>query len=86
MGGRVICTKCNKEGELKTFSTFQYYYCNSCKDEISLEEVSDSNKRVKGRDIKLTIQDRIIDNPRSVDFWYGGQGAFGSDPIKYKGK
>jgi len=35
----MICSKCNTAGELKVFSTFSYYYCTTCKDEIKLEEV-----------------------------------------------
>ena len=35
----MICTKCEQEGELKVFDTFEYYYCHSCKDEIKLAEV-----------------------------------------------
>lgn len=34
----MICQKCKSNGELKVFATFQYYYCNTCKDEIKLEE------------------------------------------------
>lgn len=34
----MICSKCKKSGELKTFQTFQYFYCKQCKEEIELEE------------------------------------------------
>lgn len=29
----MIC-KCGTDAELKVFSTFQYYYCGKCKDEV----------------------------------------------------
>jgi len=34
----MTCPNCKKSGKLVVFQTFQYYYCNNCKDEIKLEE------------------------------------------------
>lgn len=28
------CSKCSTEAELKVFSSFQYYYCSRCKEEV----------------------------------------------------
>jgi hypothetical protein len=36
----MICTHCNQDAELKVFSTFQYYYCHQCKDEVRAEAPS----------------------------------------------
>ena len=30
----MICPKCHTLGELKQFTSFSYYYCQTCKDEI----------------------------------------------------
>lgn len=34
----MICQVCGCEGELKVFSTFSYYYCGTCKDELRAME------------------------------------------------
>ena len=33
----MVCQKCKNAGELKSFQSFQYYYCRTCKEEIHLE-------------------------------------------------
>lgn len=38
----MICTHCNQDAEHKVFSSFSYYYCHQCKDEVRLEEVGSS--------------------------------------------
>lgn len=37
----MICQKCNNPGVLNSANGNDFYYCRSCKDEITLEAVSD---------------------------------------------
>lgn len=34
----MICTRCFKEGVKKSFTTFEYWYCVECKQEITLQD------------------------------------------------
>lgn len=35
----MICQNCEETAELKTFDTFQYFYCSTCRKEVELSVV-----------------------------------------------
>ena len=52
----MVCTTCKKDGKLCVFNTFQYYYCETCKEEIKLDPKN------------VSSDSSDMDLPRMVDF------------------
>jgi hypothetical protein len=72
----MVCSKCNNSGELKVFSTFQYYYCHSCKDEIGLSPSSPApaSSEARTKDYLQSIQYTgfVKNAPLPPDQWQPG--------------
>lgn len=74
----MICSKCATQGELKQFTSFSYYYCKSCKEEILPQatteqvELADRDSREQYLFNSGWVKVRIFNK----DFWQrkGGNG------------
>jgi len=74
----MVCHKCSSQGEFKQFTSFSYYYCKTCKIEITAQPTSsnDFNKRVDDREQRLFDTGWVKVRIFNKDFWQrkGGNG------------